>query len=1196
MYLKRLDILGFKSFAEKTRLEFEPGMTAIVGPNGCGKSNVADAIRWVLGEQSAKALRGGKMEDVIFAGTDQQKPMGMAEVSLTLADCEASLGMEYNEVTVTRRVLRSGEGQYFINKAPCRLKDIQRLFMNTGIGTNSYSIMEQGKIDRILSSRPEDRRAVFEEASGITKFKADRKEALRKLEHTEANLLRLDDIIREVKRQIISLQRQAGKARRFQTLREKLQAYDLYSSRLRLSELDQTLHTLQTRLTALHEQEEAMRSDIAGLEQTATDRKQALLQAEHSVNDIMEKGVQIRSELERLRESIRHHRERIQEFNDLSARDARDADEAKVRSEQQSVLFAQETQRLEQALAERDQADQALTLRAAELAEKQRQVEEINRCIHGLRSEQVQLDAAQAQQQNDLAKIDGEERQNDVRRERLIAETSETRRQLDLFKEKSQEMHRVVETLRETAEAANRALEEAGSLRKNKAEAMAELKRDLSELKQQASARQAQVNLLEKSREDQEGFPDGARRLMKRDAEVTPRADSVLGALAEQVQAQPGYDKALQTVLRPWMDALVLESDRDIRDTMTALERASAGAARLLRVDIQSPAPTAMDGHERLVDRLTIREPLQGLVSRLIGHVFVVEHLAEIPSPLPEGTAWVTRSGHLVHDLGAERTGEEDHAGTNPLARHQLLTGWTQELQGLRTRIGEKETALQEADQEESELDRLIEEKRVHLSQSRHELAGVEGEMRVLERQQQEAVKRLETTEWELKSLQERNAGQSDRRTGIADRIQQIRERQTAIRQSISEQTEALRQVELERQKIQSDVTELRVRSSEQRQMTSHLQQRIEQLTIRIDELNTLVQERSLGIDTYRSRIEDMQNAILTAEARLPPLDEQRAQTEKELEEVRRQREELTAQLAEVEQKLRELRTHQDDARERRSKTEIEVAQGTMRRQNLIERVTADYRVSEEEIEHCPEPAWEEETKPDREALETLIAELRAKIESIGPVNLVAIEEHAELEERYAFLTEQFNDLTNAKAQLVEMIKEINKTSTELFSTTFNQVNENFQGMFQQIFGGGTAKLILTDEGDILESGIEIIARPPGKKLQTVSLLSGGERTMTAVALLFSLYMVKPSPFCVLDELDAALDDANIGRFVTTVEGFLKESQFIVITHNRQTIAAASVLYGVTMEKQGISKIVSVKFNAEKPPATTSEPAPVGAT
>lgn len=1195
MYLKRLDIQGFKSFADKTRLEFEPGMTAIVGPNGCGKSNVADAIRWVLGEQSAKALRGGKMEDVIFAGTDQQKPMGMAEVSLTLADCESALGLEYNEVTITRRVLRSGEGSYYINKAPCRLKDIQRLFMNTGIGTNSYSIMEQGKIDRILSSRPEDRRAVFEEASGITKFKADRKEALRKLEHTEANLLRLDDIIREVKRQIISLQRQAGKARRYQGLREKLQACDLYASRVRLTELDGQLHTLESRLTSLHEQEDAMRQDIASLEAVAADKKTALTQAEHAVQDIMERSVRLRTDLERHRESIRHHHERIVELKELSARDARDADEAQVRIGQQKELLTQEQARLERARAEQETVDANLKTRAADLAEQDRRVEEVNRTLHALRSEQVDLDATHAQVQNDLTKIDSEERQNDMRRERLTAEAGETRRRQETLTERAAEMNARLAALRETADTAARALDEAAQLRRNQGEAVAALRRELDELGRTASARQAQIALLEKSREDQEGFPDGARRLLKGDASVTPRPGAVVGALAEQVQAQPGYEKALQAVMRPWMDALVLESEEDIRGAMAALDRAEAGAARLLRVEAERGPTSGADGADRLFDRLTVTPPLRGLVARLIGHVLVAETWEAIPDPLPPGTAWVTRDGHLMHDLGAERGGRDEADAANPLARHQLLTAWNAELQSLRDTIAAKDSALSDAGRTEQDLGERIEARRAEVDAARRELAGLEGEVRVLERQRDEAAKRMETVAWELKTLEEQTGGQGDRRSGLAQRIEQVRERQAEIRRTLGERTEALRTLELERHKVQAEVTELRVASSERRQVTGHLVQRLEQFTSRIAELTSLVEERSQGIDTYRTRIADMEKAIAVAEAGIPPLEEQAAATEGELEQMRGNREGLTRELADAEQKLREVRARQDETREHRSQADIERAQVAMRRQNLVERVSGEYRVGEDDLERAPEPSWDdiEGGRPDREGLETLIAELRAKIESIGPVNLVAIEEHAELEERYAFLSEQFTDLTNAKTQLTEMIKEINKTSTELFATTFQQVNENFQQMFQKIFGGGTAKLVLSDEGDILESGIEIIARPPGKKLQTVSLLSGGERTMTAVALLFSLYMVKPSPFCVLDELDAALDDANIGRFVSTVEGFLKDSQFVVITHNRQTIAAAGVLYGVTMEKQGISKIVSVKFNPDrKADSVELQPAP----
>ena len=422
MYLKTLELVGFKSFADKTRLEFEPGMTAIVGPNGCGKSNVADAIRWVLGEQSAKAMRGAKMEDVIFNGTDAAKPLGMAEVSMTLADCEASLALGFNEVTVTRRVFRSGEGQYFINKAPCRLKDIQRLFMDTGIGTNSYSLMEQGRIDRILSSRPEDRREVFEEASGITKYKADKREAIRKLDQTEQNLLRLADILREVKRQIISLQRQAGKARRYQELHTRLREVDLFATRERMGELDQAVTALETRVAELAAQDEAARAEIATVEEQAGGLRQHLAATENLISEAMEAAVRARTELERLRDQLRNNDDRRQELQQLAERDSKDASEARARLEQHELTLAEQQELRTRHEAARAAAEKELAEHAARLSACEKSLDENARLLHRLRTEQLESESRVAHLQNELSTLEAEERTNILRRERLAAE------------------------------------------------------------------------------------------------------------------------------------------------------------------------------------------------------------------------------------------------------------------------------------------------------------------------------------------------------------------------------------------------------------------------------------------------------------------------------------------------------------------------------------------------------------------------------------------------------------------------------------------------------------------------------------------------------------------------------------------------------------------------------------------------------
>ncbi len=1178
MYLKTLEIIGFKSFAEKTRLEFEPGMTAIVGPNGCGKSNVSDAVRWVLGEQSAKALRGAKMEDVIFNGTDSHKPLGMAEVSLTLADCEATLGTEFNEVTVTRRVFRSGEGQYFINKAPCRLKDVQRLFMDTGIGTNSYSLMEQGKIDRILSSHPEDRRAVFEEASGITKFKADKREALRKLDQTEANLLRLDDIIREVKRQIISLQRQAGKARRFQELQAHLRGIDLFATRERLQQMDEQIQALEARLASIGEQDDAARVDIEQVEAETAQLRQALETVEAAIADAMEAAMTARTELDRVRETIRHSEERRVELQQLSERDSRDAEEAQQRRAQHEQTLNEQRDRLARAKSDRETADRELNEHAQVLNAAERRVEELGRTLHNLRREQVDLDSRSAQLQNQLTQLDAEERSGIIRRERLAAEHAETARALETFEGRKEAMTARLVELRSAVESAQRHTANLETESRDKANAASTLQKAVGSLRSQLAARRAQIELLEASGQQHEGFALGARQLLNAKDSIQLDRSKVLGPLAEMIQIDGHWQNALEAALRPWLDAVVVDGDSAALEILRAMEDQSGGAVRLLSTSAR-PAFPPPGGVTRLLDLVRAPDSVKPALECIIGHVCTVNSATEIPSPRPAGLAWVTPGGLLLSPNGISELWRREEAGSNPLTRQQLLNGWRKELEKLEADLRNHEATLAGLAGEEQDLTAAMRNARQALDESRRQLNTAEGENRFIEQEAKQARDRAETVAWELQNIEAQHKSGDEKRETILRSAEEARARQAAIREEISTRTEEIRTAEQARNQATSEATERRVRFSETRQAVQSLSDSTTQLAARVQELSTLIEERSQGISSYQNRLAEIERARTEAEQRVTPLEADFAKHTESLEQQKAKRDETSRALAKLDATVREKRARLDGIRQQKSSLDIELAQQRVRRQNHVERVTGDYRITLDEVFAAPEPEWESGVRPEREALDTQIAELRAKLEAMGPVNLVAIDEHRELEERFQFLTQQQTDLTNSKDQLMEMIRQINKTTTEMFAETFEKVNANFQQMFTQLFGGGSAKLVLVDEGDVLESGIEIIARPPGKKLQTVSLLSGGERTMTAVALLFSLYLVKPSPFCLLDELDAALDESNINRFVKTVQGFLDNSQFVVITHNRQTIAAAHMLYGVTMEKQGVSKIVSVKFS-----------------
>ena len=1184
MYLKRLELCGFKSFADRTRLEFEPGMMAIVGPNGCGKSNIADAVRWVLGEQSAKAMRGSKMEDVIFSGTDSQKAHGMAEVSLTLAECESSLGLEFNEVTITRRVFRSGEGEYLLNKTPCRLRDIQRLFMDTGVGTNSYSIMEQGRIDRVLSARPEDRRAVFEEASGITKFKADKREAMRKLEQTEQNLLRLADIIREVKRQIISLQRQAGKARRYQELQGRMRECDLFFIRGRLTEIESGVSGMETRRVGLTEREEALSSDIHDGQSRIDAARGELATRDHDIEQLREQMANIRSELQRTRETIRTNRERIEEYEQFSRQNHEEEAKARAALEQHVVQQGTLGNELNEARARAVASQAQHEELAAQLVALETSVAECSRELQSMRSELLEQETRAATLLRQIEEADQRERGAHLRRARLEVEQVELSRRRDQSLQQVEGLRRDSEAARARVEERSALCESARSSREARAREAVARKESLSQSQSQSAALSAQQAMLEQQEQEAQGFAGGARWMLDpHQPGAADRARRIRGALAGLVRAQPGYEACLQAALRPWLDAVVVHGAHDALDLLRELDRQRVGSARLLAADAGPAAAVPNDGPgQPLVDHIECAPEARDAVHRILASFRIVPSLDPLPHPLPAGLTFVTPAGQMASGTGGFEFWMSEAESSNPLARRERIRSLQSQQDECRQSIERATRELEVLLASEQELVQQSETLSAQRDEARQSVATLDGRLDMADQDLRQAEGRLEAVTGELEQLARDGAQGADQRAESTQHLEDARSRQAELRDQLEQATTRQQALEQDRTRLLGVASDARIRAADDRRDAQDLERRLEAQTQRIAELQSLIEDRARGASGYRTRIEEIIRATAAAEDLIQPLESETELHNARLETLRIEREERAREVDAADHALRTRRESLDGIRREQSELDVELARQRLRLQNLVDRANADYRVLPDDIRAAPEPEWGEEGTPeDADALESRIADFKARLDSMGAVNLVAIEEYQEHEQRHAFLVQQQDDLVKSKDQLIEMIKKINQTTTQLFAETFEKVNANFKVMFSRLFGGGTAHLVLVDDGDVLESGIEIVARPPGKKPSSVSLLSGGERTMTAVALLFALYQEKPSPFCVLDELDAALDDTNIGRFVQIVQGFLKDSQFVVITHNRQTIAAADALYGVTMQKHGVSKIVSVRFNRE---------------
>jgi len=1172
MYLKSLNVVGFKSFADRTTLEFHRGVTAIVGPNGCGKSNVLDAIRWVLGEQSAKALRGGEMKDVIFSGTETRPPLGMAEVSLTFGECEKELGTAYNEVTITRRVFRDGASEYELNKTPCRLRDIHSMFMDTGIGRSAYSIMEQGKIDSILSSRPEDRRAIFEEAAGITKYKSQKKEALRKLENTEANLIRLADIIREVKRQIGSLQRQAGKARRYQASFEELAKLESRFGRHQFDVYSKEISTLQVEVDGAREKQEELDAGVTAQEAKVSSARDDLSVVETELLRLREEQSAIRNALERVEQRAATNRARVEEFSGLrdQARQEIAGTEEKVRigEEQLTHLNAQvdnftklrtETQKR---FDEEQQALQILTGQIGNLESERAEVEE----------EKLQQERLHQRQEQELAALELQQRNFQLRIEALQAEhtaLSQRRDEAQGAVEKQAAALAQAETL---LAGKREALQQAQEARGEAEEKLREADKVRTEIGRFHHNVQARRDALAQLQDQHASAPQATQRLLKFETEANE--SDLHGTLSSRIVVQAGYEAPLALLLGDAVNALILNDDAAAQSWRQKLSAKEQCAFAPLKTARPAPLPSSAESHaSRFV---TGEEVVRDLLAALLEDAHVVEDLEagwKLKAAQPQSTV-ATKGGELITRSGLLLVGQETGASLAVLTRQSELRKLESDLTNLAVQVTDTQAEAIAARHAVEEKANLVEQARASAHEVEIALATHRQEECAAHAVVAQIVRQVEDATREMTRLHAQEEADHERH----DRLREAMASAATAREEAGSRMEKL-QAQLEElaatQQAQTDkLTETRIELATQTQQCEAWQQQREPVANRLRELRELIELRTREALDHEQRVSHAKEEISSAEREQVEKREAQMRIAGELDLTLTKRSEAQAQIDEQEIALRTLRHAQHDVQSARSENEVKLVEQKLFLGTLRERFRRDYQ---KELEDLPELA-EADGATDWAALETDVASKRAALDAIGPVNLEAITEYDELEQRYAFLTGQETDLLNAKEQILKAITEINRTTQKLFAETFEQVKANFQEMFTELFGGGKATLSLMDDSDPLECGIDIIAKPPGKQTQTVSLLSGGERTMTAVALLFAIYMVKPSPFCVLDELDAPLDESNINRFIKILNRFQEQSQFVVITHNKRTISIADVLYGVTMEERGISKFVSLRM------------------
>jgi chromosome segregation protein len=1243
MYLKNLTVFGFKSFADKTSLNFQPGVTAIVGPNGCGKSNVSDAIRWVLGEQSAKALRGGEMADVIFNGTDGRKPMGMGEVSLTLGGVgeeslkAAGVEVSYDEVTLTRRIFRDGGSEYFLNRTPCRLKDIQQLFMGTGVGRTSYSILAQGHITQILSSKPEDRRMIFEEAAGITKFKSQKKESLRKLEYTEQNLLRIADTIKEVKRQIGSLQRQAGKARRYKQIQAELQHLETQLARHQFDVLQGEITERQIVVENLRNEIETGSNDVLRFESEISKLRELLSELEHQVTAQQQRGLELKSEMDRHDSRIQFNQERIHEIESQNMK----ALEEIAQAEERHRTAQEELVTITANLAT---AEAALTQHKEALHAKQNALREVE---EGLRQSQESLRQAQAaafsaaqdlsRLRNELAALDLQKQGNIVRLEKLSAEKLQLEEERARLEVRLQEFTASVEVEKLNVATTRGSVEQRQSrLRELQTEIHTSSQEQDAFLQQQAEKR-SRLHVLEQLEGAHEGFDAGAVAALR-------QSRSVIGSLADRIRVPDQYVTAVENALGHNLQIVLTEQPSSAQEILAELNTNKSGRASVAALAIQQYADEKqlsfageMAPSEKLESQVSLQqgqivhamsvihaEPnVEPLLKSLLGRTFIAADLSTATAQIQNGHAgcdFVTMGGELlnrhgIYTGGYLNKGNNGKAPSSILGRKNQITELQAELNELQERVAEASKKRGALLSEQTELQASLQQAQTELRQQEVAIATREGEFNALNNSNRLLHQKIDTVVFEVESLAAQEAEGLQKRAALSARLEELETRERSAQEQVTALTGDLENLRQQRDAAMAALSESKVALASDEQLATSFRLQTTSLGHRISELSQLVESRRNECSSFIVRKEAAETEIQDSQSKIEHLQHEREQVNAMAAELVGQKNSQDGEISQRDETLRMQRSRLTEIQNQRGALDVELAQKNMTVQNLREKVQQKYHLNLEDIRsecititHADEgPAKIETLTPEQMAeagvatdwnsIQQQVHALQEKIDEMGPVNLVAIEEYEETEQRHQFLSTQHDDLVNAKTQLLEIINRINTQTRQMFIETFEKIRDNFRAMFVDVFGGGKADLVLSDENDVLEAGIEIVARPPGKQLQSISLLSGGEQTMVAVSLLFSIYQVKPSPFCVLDELDAPLDESNVIRFVKILQRFLVHSQFVIITHNKRTIGMADVLYGVTMQEHGVSKLVSVKFHKadEQQPLLPENASPMAA-
>ena len=1180
MYLKRLELQGFKSFADKTVLEFRPGITSVIGPNGSGKSNISDSIRWILGEQSMKSLRGNKSLDIIFAGTQNRKSLGFAEGSLVFDNTDGALPIEYTEVTVTRKIYRTGETGYYINKVPCRLKDVLELFMDTGIGKDGYSIIGQGKIDEILSNKSEDRRNIFEEAAGIVKYRTRKQEAEKKLERTKLNLLRINDILSEIETNIEPLKISSEKAKKYLNLREELKNIEIGLFIYNIEKYKQSLEEIVKDEEIYNNQCEEEQKNLDRIKALKEELKNNINNITTQIEEMSNLGFESQKEIEMLNSDINVAKTRITNNNENTQRYTKEIEETteKLKELQEEIeqkqqkkdSLKQNKEKYEKELKEKEEELQKIT---EKLSSKELEIEEHKQKVEENTDKKYEL---QSQINTQNVNYDNYEKREKQIQNEIMTNISE----LDNIRFNKEEISKEFYEIESKRNKIVKNLEEINSKKEEADKKIKLYDSNIQAYQSEMRIKESRLKFLIETEKEKEGYVKSVKNLLLDCEKVKELGKGMNGVLANIIEVPEQYQTAIEMCLGMSLQNIVTDTEEDAKRLVEHLRKNNLGRASFLPISsVHGKKLDKIKGNNQGVigiasDLIKYNKKYEQIITSLLGRTVIVDNMENaIKVAKQNGYTFriITIEGDVINPSGAITGGSVAKKTVNILGRGREIEKLQKDIQNLKNKIEKQEN---EKEEYQNSIENIFEE------------------VTLLEKELQEIDITYATEKQKVLSIDENIEK-------VEKRINKLKEEKETIKQeketSIKIKEETQKEIETlteETEKLTSIIQEFANINKDNQKYVDDLNFDITNLKISVssfDESETSLQELQ---ERILQDIENSKQSIKNKESQIEEIKQDNFNLEKSIEEIKQKIESIKEDVKNSGSKIEELKQERIAKNEKLAKQEDKINEKFKIIEDLkaqIVKIDVRKTKTEEDINSIINKMWEEYEltpnnvqeykKPDNVQLtQKKVNELRKELRELGSVNVDSIEEYKNLKERYDFMCEQRVDLEDTMAKLRKIITDMTQTMKEQFKTQFALINKNFAEVFKELFGGGNASLKLEDENNILECGIDINVQPPGKKLQNMMLLSGGEKAFTAIALLFAILKINPAPFCVLDEIEAALDDVNVYRFADYLKKFSQNTQFLVITHRKGTMEAADTVYGVTMEENGISKLLSMKL------------------